>query len=458
MNKAHDYAATHFDRFRQQLYELIRIPSVSTQPQREADVHRAAEWIAEDMRRIGLNRVEVLSTGGHPVVYGEWMGAGQQSPTVLVYGHYDVQPAARTDGWNSDPFEPTERDGVIYARGAADDKGQMVAQLKAAEALLATGGAPVNIKFLIEGEEEIGSVHLGEFVRQNHDRLKADVCVISDSGMPSADQPSIIYALRGMVQFELDVYGPQNDLHSGSYGGAVHNPAQALTEIIARLHTPDGRVAVPGFYDDVLPLDDEERAELSKSAPTEADWKASTGVPQSWGEAGYPIYERTGARPTLEINGIAGGFFETGFKGVIPSKAWAKMSCRLVANQDPRKIGEQVVRYVQNITPPTVRSEIRMMRGSHPAFVDIRMPAMQAAITAYEQGWGKRPIFAREGGSVPVVVDFQRELDLPVILMGFGLNADGAHGPNEHFSLDMFRKGINTAIYFHEAMSQRGPV
>lgn len=457
MTTAHEYADEHFNRFLEQLYDLLRIPSISTSPDRAGDVHRAADWLADDMRRIGLQNIEVLPTGGHPVVYGEWLGAGGDAPTILIYGHYDVQPAVLEDGWHSDPFEPVERGGRIYARGSSDDKGQVMVHLKATESLLANGGkSPVNLKFLIEGEEESGSIHLGAFISANIERLKADVCLISDSGMPSDDQPSIVYALRGMVTMELEVYGPATDMHSGSYGGAVHNPVQALAEIIAQLHTPDGRISVPGFYDDVLPLSETERAELSKTAWTEDSWRQVTGAPQSWGEHEYAIHERIGGRPTLEINGMAGGFFDVGMKSVLPAKAWAKISCRLVANQDHEKIGQLVKDYILDITPPTVRSEVTVMPGgSGPAFVDIQTPAMQAAMAAYEKGWGNRPIFMREGGSIPVVSDFQEELDLPVILMGFTLNNDGAHGPNEHFGVEMFRKGIHTAMYFYEEIAKR---
>jgi acetylornithine deacetylase/succinyl-diaminopimelate desuccinylase-like protein len=455
MNPAHEYVEAHFERFREQLFDLLRIPSVSTSPDHKDEVARAAEWLREELQRIGLH-VQIFPTERHPIVYAEWLGAGQSAPTVLIYGHYDVQPAAVGDGWYSEPFEPEVREGRIYARGSSDDKGQVFAHIKAAEALLATGKPPVNLKFLIEGEEEIGSIHLDKFIQENHDLLKADVCVISDSGMPTPDQPSIVYALRGIITLELDIFGPANDLHSGTYGGAVHNPLQALAEIIAQLHTPDRRVTVPGFYDDVLPLSESERAELHTSAWTEEYWRETTGVAQSWGEAEFAIHERTGARPTLEINGMAGGFLDTGFKGVLPARAWAKISCRLVADQDPEKIGELVKDYIEQLTPPTVRSVVRVLQGSAPSFVNIQTPAMQAAITAYEKGWGARPIFMREGGSIPVVGEFQSELDLPVILMGFGLNNDGAHGPNEHLELEMFHKGIQTAIYFYEEVAQRG--
>jgi acetylornithine deacetylase/succinyl-diaminopimelate desuccinylase-like protein len=450
MTIAHEYAKANFAKARQQLDELIRIPSISTTPERAGDVRRAAEWLADDLRRAGMTKVEVVPTEGHPIVYAEWLNAGPNARTVLVYGHYDVQPAVREDGWSSEPFEPMEREGRIYARGASDDKGQVFAHVKAAEALLQTGGSPVNLKFVIEGEEESGSIHLEDFIKNNVTKLKADVCVISDGGMPTLDQPAIVYALRGLVTMELEVSGPAQDLHSGSYGGSVHNPAQALAEILAALHNPDGSVAVPGFYDTVLPLQEAERVELRKAALSEEAWRAATGAPQPWGEADYALHERTGARPTLEVNGLSGGFAGVGFKTVLPAKALAKISCRIVANQDPQHIYHLVWDYIAKLTPPTVRSELRLLSGGRPAFVDLNTPAMNAAIVAYEKGWGKRPVFMREGGSIPVVADFQSLLGLPVILMGFGLNDDGAHGPNEHFSIEMFRRSIDTAIYFYE--------
>ena len=453
MSQAHEYVKAHFDGFKGQLFDLLRIPSISTSVEHAGDVQRAAQWLADDLERIGLHTVEIIPTPGHPIVYGEWMGAGTQAKTILIYGHYDVQPALKSDGWISEPFEPTEQDGHIYARGSSDDKGQVFAHIKAVESILGDGGiAPVNLKFLIEGEEEIGSTHLADFVAANHEKLKADVCVISDSGMPTPDQPSILYALRGLVTLEVEVYGPATDLHSGTYGGSVHNPVQALAEIIAQLHKPDGSVAIPGFYDDVLPLSDEERTELQKTGITEETWREATGAAQQWGEPGFAIHERTGARPTLEINGMAGGYYEPGFKTVLPSKAWAKISCRLVANQDPEVIGRLVRDTIMNLSPATIRTTIELTKGGPAAFVDIRTPEMQAAIKAYEQGWGAKPVFMREGGSIPVVSDFQQELNAPVILMGFGLNDDGAHSPNEHFMVEMFRKGINTAIYFYEAI------
>ncbi len=455
MTNAHDYAKTHKEQFLEQLKDWVHIPSISTDPTRKGDVQRAAEWLAADMRRVGIENVEVLPTAGHPVVYGDWLNAGADKPTVLVYGHYDVQPADMEDGWDSNPFEPVERDGKIYARGSSDDKGQAFIHIKAAESLLTNGGKfPVNVKFLIEGEEEIGSEHLVTFVTANRDRLKSDICVISDGAILSIDQPAIVYALRGLVYMELEVHGPSQDLHSGGFGGTVHNPAQALAEIITALHNPDGSVSVPGFYDDVVPLSDEERAELRKTDWAVSDWQAATGASQPWGEAAYTLRERIGARPTLEINGFASGFYGTGAKTVLPAKALAKISCRLVANQNPEKIYQLVRDYVAKITPPTIRSEVRMIHRGDPALVELHIPAMQAAISAYEKGWGKRPVFMREGGSIPIVADFRRELGVPVILMGFGLHTDGAHGPNEHFTIEMFYKGIDTAIHFYEDVAQ----
>ncbi|MBZ0276648.1 MAG: dipeptidase, partial [Anaerolineae bacterium] len=445
MSNAHEYAKTNGGRFLEQLKTWIRVPSVSTDPERKGDMQKAAEWLRDDMLRIGFDRAEILPTAGHPVVYGEWLGAGKDAKTVLVYGHYDVQPAQMEDGWASDPFEPVERGGKLYARGSSDDKGQMFAQLKAAEALLATGKPSVNLKFLIEGEEEIGTPNLGAFVAANQSMLQADVCVVSDGSIPAIDQPAIGYSTRGLTYMEVEVFGPKQDLHSGGYGGIVHNPAQALAEIIAQLHKPDGSVAVPGFYDAVVPLSADERAELQKGAWTEAQWKDATGVPAFWGEPGYALHERIGARPTLEINGFASGFYGVGQKTVLPAKALAKVSCRLVADQEPTHIYELVRDYIAQITPPDVRCEVRLLSTAYPALMDLRSSMMKAAAIAYEKGWGKLPIFERGGGTLPILADFQRHLGgLPIILLSFGLNDDGAHGPNEHFVVEMFHKGIDT--------------
>lgn len=453
MDTALTYARDNADEFRQQLRDLLRIPSVSTVPESAGAVREAADWLADNMQRAGFENVAVMPTAGHPVVYGDWLHAGDDAPTVLVYGHYDVQPAVKADGWDQDPFEPVERDGKLYARGSTDDKGQMFIHVKAVEALLHTEGKlPVNVKLMVEGEEEIGSPNLNDFLVEHREKLAADVCVISDTSILAEDQPSIIYALRGLVALEVEVQGPANDLHSGIFGGTVHNPLQALSEIIAKLHDDNGTITVPGFYDSVVPLTDQEREELKKTDSTPEQWARLTGTSRVWGESEYTIRERVGARPTLEINGMIGGFTGEGIKTVLPAKATAKITCRLVADQDPAHIFELLRDYIQDIAPPTVTVDVRQLKGSgHAALVDINTPAMQAAIAAYEKGWGKAPVFVREGGSIPIVANFQQELDAPVILMGFGLNSDGAHGPNEHFTISMFHKGIDTVIHFlHE--------
>jgi acetylornithine deacetylase/succinyl-diaminopimelate desuccinylase-like protein len=452
MSAAHDYARQHASRFQQQLIDLLRIPSVSTLPQHAPDVQRAAEWLIADMQRIGFDRAVIEQQPGYlPLIYGEWLGAGESAPTVLIYCHYDVQPADMADGWDSDPFTPVERDGKIYARGAVDSKSHVIAQLKAIESLLASPGkSPVNIKVLFEGEEESGSEHIFQFVADNPERLQADVCVVSDGSMPAVDQPDLVYGLRGIISLELTVHGPGRDLHSGHYGGNVHNPIQALAEIIAQLHDPNGTVTVPGFYDDVPPISDEERAVLQAALPyAQTEWDAVTGASQPWGESEYTLLERSGARPTLEINGIAGGFYGTGFKTVLPAKATAKISCRLVPNQDPAQTFEQVRDYIQALTPPTVHSEVTSLEEGAPGVLfDRGTPAMRAAAAAYTKGWGVAPIFSRAGGSVPVVAAFQQKLNLPIVMLAFGYKGCGAHGPNEHVYLDMFHKGIATAIHF----------
>lgn len=455
MTSAREYARDHAQDFRQQLYDLIRIPSISTDPDRRDDVRRAAQWIANELVQIGANHVELLETGGHPVVYGDWLGAGEGAPTVLIYGHYDVQPATMADGWSSEPFEPVERDGNIVARGSSDDKGQMFIHIKALESYLTTdGAAPVNVKFLIEGEEEIGSANLPGFIRANAERFKADVCVISDTGMRDIHQPAITYALRGLTYMQLDVWGPKTDLHSGGYGGMVHNPALALVQIISKLHNPDHSIAVPGFYDDVLALTPDEREELAKQNIPESSLKQDTGIPAAWGEADFTLRERISARPTMEVNGLLSGWTGEGAKTVLPAKAMAKLSCRLVANQDPNKIYELVKAYIAQITPPTIHSELKLLSIGFPAQADLNTPEMQAAVRAYERGWGAAPIFAREGGSIPVVADLKTELGLDSILMGYGLNTDGAHGPDEHYSIEMFHRGIDTAICFLEELGK----
>lgn len=455
-DSARAYARQQSDAFRAQLHDLIRVPSISAEPSHAADVLHAANWIADDMRRIGVEHVQIMPTGGYPVVYGDWLHAGADAPTVLIYGHYDVQPAEAGTGWDSDPFEPVERDGYIYARGSSDDKGQMFIHLKVFEAYMqGAGGLPVNVKFLFEGEEEISSKNLPGFIQQHRDMLKADVAVISDSGMQAMDEPAVTYGLRGLTYMEIHVSGPSKDLHSGQYGGMVHNPALALIEILSKMHNADHSIAVPGFYDEIVPLSDSERAALKKVDITPQWLEESSGVRNAWGEAAYTLRERVGARPTFEINGLLSGWTGDGPKTVLPGKAMAKVSCRLVGNQNPQRIYELVCDYVAQITPPTVTSEVKLLSLGEGMLVDIDVPEMKAAARAYARGWGVEPVFVREGGSIPIGADLQRTLGLPVLFMGYGLNSDGAHGPNERFGIENFHRGIDTAIVFLEEIAQK---
>jgi acetylornithine deacetylase/succinyl-diaminopimelate desuccinylase-like protein len=452
---AFDYAETHRTEFLAELKDFLRIPSISTLPEHAADMRRTAEWIAAQLRDLGMEHVEIFPTKGHPVVYASWEGA-PGAPTILIYGHYDVQPVDPLDEWHSAPFEPTERDGNLYARGASDDKGQIFVHIKVVQALMRAydGKPPINVKFLIEGEEEVASLNLDEFILSHQDLLRADVTVISDGAVLAMDRPSITYALRGMTYMELEVKGPRHDLHSGSYGGTVHNPAQALAEIITALHNPDGSIAVPGFYDKVRPLSAEERAALAKFPWTAEEWHNETGARRAWGEADYTLRERIGARPTLEVNGLLSGFTGVGAKTVLPAKAMAKISCRLVSDQDPYEIEKLVRKYVESLTPPDITTEVRGLNYAYPSIVPINSPAMNVAIAAYERGFGAKPVFMREGGTLPIVATLQKTFGMPVLLLGFGLPDDGAHAPNEKFKVECFYRGIDTSIALLEGLSR----
>lgn len=451
---ARQYSREHATRFRQELHEMLRIPSLSGDPAHAGDIRRMAEWLQIHLDEIGLNNVQVMPTAGHPVVYGEWLGAGLDKPTVLVYGHYDVVPALMEDGWHTDPFEPVEKDGKIYARGATDDKGQLFIHVKAVESYLRTAGkVPVNVKLLLEGEEEVSSPNLLPFIKEHLDLLKADVCVISDSSMRSIDEPAILHSLRGMTYMEIEVHGPTDDLHSGLWGGAVHNPALALVEILDKLYNPDHTIAVPGFYDDVVPLTPAEREMIARTDLTEEQYKASTGVPAVWGDAHYNIRERIAARPTLDINGMWSGWSGPGPKTIVPAKAGCKISSRLVGNQDPHKIFDLFKTYIDSIVPPTVHVEVKLITTGKPALFSFDIPEMQAASRAYEKGWGVKPIFTRGGGSIPVVAEIADLMGIPVVMMGYGLDDDGLHSPNERFSIEMFHRGIETAIVYLEELA-----
>ena len=448
------YAYDNQEKSLAQLKAFLRIPSISTLSEHKEDMQRAATWLAEELKRIGLQNVTISPTEGHPIVYADWLHAAD-APTVLLYGHYDVQPADPLDLWHTPPFEPTERDGNLYARGSSDDKGQLFVHVKALEALIrTTGQLPVNIKCMFEGEEEVGGEHLDQWIEEHKEMLKADVAVISDTHILGEEQPTIVYGLRGLSYLEVHLTAAKSDLHSGIYGGAVHNPIQALAEIIAQLHDENGSVTVPGFYDKVLPLDEAERGELAHIPYSEETLIHETGVTMPWGEKEYTIVERVSARPTLEMNGIWGGFAGEGAKTVLPAKAGAKLSMRLVPNQEPDDIAQLVTEHLTRLAPPTVRIEVRNLHGGDGAIIPRDIPSMQAAREAYEETFGTRPIFVREGGSIPVVATLQKKLGIHTVLMGFGLPDDNLHAPNEKFSIAMFYKGIETAIRFYQKMGQ----
>lgn len=442
------YIEANKDRYLRELTDVLAIPSVSTNKENAPDIMRCAEWMEGHMKGIGLQNVRIFPTAGHPVVYGDWLGAPGK-PTVLVYGHYDVQPVEPLELWTSPPFEATVRGENLYARGAADDKGQVVIHLKSLEAFLKNGGLlPVNVKLLIEGEEEIGSEHLDGFVREHKDLLRADLVLISDSSMFARDVPSICYGLRGLAYMQIDLTGPGKDLHSGSFGGTVHNPIQALAEIIAQLHDRDGKITIPGFYRDVLPLSKKERAAYKKLPWSDRKYSKELGVKELRGEKGFTTLERVWARPTLECNGIWGGFTGDGAKTVLPSKASAKISMRLVPNQSSAKAARLFERHIKKIAPKTVTVTVRNLHGGEPAITPIDSPGVKAAVVALEKGFGKKPLYQREGGSIPIVVQFKQLLGIDTVLLGFGLPDENAHAPDEFLNLNNFFGGIRTSAHF----------
>jgi acetylornithine deacetylase/succinyl-diaminopimelate desuccinylase-like protein len=454
-NEAIQFARANAGRFQQELFEMLRIPSISADPAHASDIRQMAQWLADHLRSLGLENAQTMPTAGHPVVYAEWLGAGETRPTVLVYGHYDVVPAAMEDGWDAPPFEPVVKDGKVYARGATDDKGQLFIHVKALESFLKTSGrAPVNLKILLEGEEEISSPNLAPFIKEHLDMLHADVCVISDSSMRVIEEPAITHSLRGMTYIEVVVQGPKEDLHSGFWGGAAHNPALALVEILGKLYNPDNTIAVPGFYDDVISLTPQEREMIARNPLTEEQFKEATGVPAIWGDKKFSIRERVSARPTLDINGLWSGWSGPGPKTIIPAKAGAKLSSRLVGNQNPDKIYQLLKDYIESIAPPSVSVNVSLVTKGNPALIPFDLPEMQAAARAYEKGWGHSPVFTRGGGSIPIVADIYDLMKVPVVMMGYGLDSDGLHSPNEHYSLEMFLRGIETAIVYLEELAQ----
>ncbi|HSF83217.1 MAG TPA: dipeptidase [Anaerolineales bacterium] len=442
------FAQEHAPSFVEELNEFLRIPSISTDPERKADMQKAADWVAGRLIALGVRNVQVLPTGGHPVVYGESRQAGEGAPTVLIYGHYDVQPDEPVELWESGPFAPEARGDNLYARGVTDMKGQIMAVLKALEAIQSSGSLPVNVKFLIEGEEEIGSPNLGQFIQKHKDLLACDFALNPDGGILRPDLPTITYALRGLAYFEVRLYGPAHDLHSGVFGGVVHNPAQVLCELIAGMHDEQGRVTLPGFYDKVRHLDREERQELNRLPVDEGTILGMTGAHSLWGEAGYTHLERTGARPTLEVNGLLSGFTGEGSKTVLPARAMAKISCRLVPDQHPDEVHQQLLAYLETKAPKTVRYEVSYLASSPASISDRGSTYVGAMEKAMQAVWGVRPIFRREGGTVPVVAMFQEYLGVESVNAGFGLPDDNMHGPNEKLHLPTWRRGIETFIRF----------
>lgn len=436
------YLTSNDARIQRELFDFLRIPSVSARSEHDADTARAAEWTAQALRDAGLEAT-VYPTAGHPVVVGEWRSAGKGAPTVLVYGHYDVQPAEPLELWTSPPFEPTVRNGRLYARGSVDDKGQLFLHVKALEAhLRSRGKLPVNVVVVAEGEEEVGSEHLEQFVRSHADRLRADYVVISDSAMFAPGLPSILSSLRGLAYFQIDVQGPAQDLHSGSYGGAVVNPAMALARILATFHDTDGRIAIPGFYDTVREWPAAVRTQMKGLPFDEEHFREETGAPALGGETGYSVLERLWTRPTCEVNGLLSGYTGEGAKTVLPSRAMAKVSCRLVPDQDPAGIEKLMKAHVATVAPSGVNVTVTHLHGGRPWRAELNGPLFDAARRALAAAFGREPVITGEGGSIPVVGDFERILGAPVALIGFGLPGENAHAPDEWMSMENFTKGM----------------
>ena len=446
------YIEENKDRFLDELLDLLKIPSVSADSAFKKDVRKAAEFLKARFKELGTH-VEICETRGHPIVYAEHI-INPSLPTVLVYGHYAVQPADPYELWDSPPFEPVVKDGKVYARGSADDKGQMYMHVKAYEALIKTDRLPCNIKFMIEGEEEVGSDNLAVFVENNKEKLKADVILISDTAILSNDIPSITVGLRGLSYVEVEVTGPSRDLHSGTYGGAVGNPINTLCQMIASLQNEKGEITIPGFYDKVETLSDDYRKKMNQAPFSRSENKKALDIEALWGEDTYTTIERTGIRPTLDVNGIWGGYTGEGAKTVLPSKAYAKISMRLVPHQSSEEITELFTKHFKRIAPKHVKVEVRPHHGGEPSVIPTDSIGYKAAAKAMKKTWGKEPIPTREGGSIPIVALFQKELGLDAILMGFGLNEDAIHSPNESYGLFNYYRGIETISYFHRFFTE----
>jgi acetylornithine deacetylase/succinyl-diaminopimelate desuccinylase-like protein len=448
-----NYLEQNKKRFLDELLALLRIPSVSADPKHKDDILKTAEYVKQKLIEAGADKVELMPTGGNPIVYGEKI-IDPKKPTVLCYGHYDVQPPDPLNLWTSPPFEPIIKDDTIYARGSSDDKGQMFMHVKAFEMMMRTNSLPCNIKFIIEGEEEVGSANLPTFLEKQKEKLKADVTLISDTSMIAMETPSIEVGLRGLAYLEVEVTGPNRDLHSGVYGGAVGNPINILCKMIASMKDENNHVTIPGFYDDVIELTKAEREELNKAPYNEGEYKKDLGVDELEGEKGYTTLERTGTRPTLELNGIWGGYTGEGAKTVLPSKAFAKISMRLVPNQKSKKMEELFTKHFMSIAPKSVKVKVTALHGGEAGVVPTDSLAYKAGAKAIETTFGKKPIPTRGGGSIPIVADFENILGLKTMLMGFGLDSDNLHSPNEHYGLVNFYKGIETIPYFFKYFTE----
>ena len=450
MDSVVDFINVNRDRYIDELKEYLSIPSISALPDYAPEVIRCAEWTADELRRVGLENVRLAETAGYPVVCAEWLHAGE-APTIIFYGHYDVQPVDPLDKWETPPFDATVRSGELYARGAADDKGQIFMHFKAIEACIKQKGLlPVNIKLILEGEEEVGSENLDSFLRDHSSEYSADVLVISDTPMFDRGVPSLCYGLRGLTYCQIDLRGTTSDLHSGSFGGAVANPAFVLTQLLAQMKDRSGRIKIPGFYDDVLPLRDEERAEYARLPFSARRFCKELGSPKLFGEKGFTTLERMWARPTFEVNGLYSGFTEEGAKTVIPAVAMAKVSMRLVPNQNPERVGDLFEAYVGKAAPRTVDVSVTRMHTGKPWMTDFANPFVQAAGRAIERGFGRKPVFTREGGSIPVIASFEERFGLPAVLFGIGLPDENAHAPNEKLDLDNFHRGVISVAALYE--------
>lgn len=454
MKQITDYIDKNKNNYINELKDFLRIPSISTDPNNKEDINRCAQFVKSKLIDAGLNKVKVIKTKRHPLVYGEWLKA-KEKPTVLIYGHYDVQPVDPIDLWDTPPFEPTIRNNKIFARGATDDKGQAFMHIKSVEAYLKTiGKLPVNVKFIIEGEEEVGSSSLEQFIKENKKLLKCDAVLISDTALYDVGTPTLTYGLRGLAYMEVEVTGPSKDLHSGSFGGAIANPINILAEMINKLMDKNGKITIPAFYDDVVKITKKERDNFKKLNFSDKKFAKEVGVAELKGEKGFSTLERLWVRPTLDCNGIIGGFTKEGAKTVLPSKVKAKISMRLVPNQNPKKISKAFTKYIKAITPKSVKVKVSDLHGAIPALTPLEDKATVAASNAMEKAFKKQIVYMREGGSVPIVPVFAKQLNAPVVLMGLGLNTENLHSPNEHFNLNHFQLGIKSSAYFFDEFAK----